>query len=379
MLVCTLVVPLDQGCAPDSHLSCALHQPWTPSDCQWSLCRLWRQGTLQPGGSCRLGCSSTRASSGSLRRSRSALCSHCASCSAHRARHLACTVSHSASLAGFACRTDAHITLLQGLLSGVPRGRLILLDLYAEVFPIWLRTASFYGIPFIWCMLHNFGGNTGAKAHLHCRAASDASVAKPVSLAVGPSSATRLARWEPPSSSSCADTQGCMRRCPMWWRAGRRPPCAARRAAWSARGCAWRASSRTRWCTTSWQSWPSGGCAANGLWPGIPEKSRQCSHDGPRLRRPQPPVHCILTLKHRFACRHSAPQLEHWVELYAQRRYGTATPPAVVHAWQTLAATVYSCLDGAVDHVRACCPPCRSICARNPAEQRPSSCFAAQS
>ena len=52
--------------------------------------------------------------------------------------------------------------LLQGLLSGVPRGRLILLDLYAEVFPIWLRTASFYGIPFIWCMLHNFGGNTGA-------------------------------------------------------------------------------------------------------------------------------------------------------------------------------------------------------------------------
>lgn len=55
-----------------------------------------------------------------------------------------------------------HITL-QGLLSGVPRGRLILLDLYAEVFPIWLRTASFYGIPFIWCMLHNFGGNTGAR------------------------------------------------------------------------------------------------------------------------------------------------------------------------------------------------------------------------
>jgi Alpha-N-acetylglucosaminidase (NAGLU) tim-barrel domain len=56
-----------------------------------------------------------------------------------------------------------QLLLLQGLLSGVPRGRLILLDLYAEVFPIWLRTASFYGIPFIWCMLHNFGGNTGAK------------------------------------------------------------------------------------------------------------------------------------------------------------------------------------------------------------------------
>ncbi len=59
-----------------------------------------------------------------------------------------------------------RLLLLQGLLSGVPRGRLILLDLYAEVFPIWLRTASFYGIPFIWCMLHNFGGNTGA-SHTH--------------------------------------------------------------------------------------------------------------------------------------------------------------------------------------------------------------------
>ena len=46
------------------------------------------------------------------------------------------------------------------------------------------------------------------------------------------------------------------------------------------------------------------------------------------------------------------------MELYAQRRYGTATPPAVVHAWQTLAATVYSCLDGAVDHVRIRCPHC---------------------
>lgn len=49
------------------------------------------------------------------------------------------------------------------MLSGVPRGRLILLDLYAEVFPIWLRTASFCGIPFIFCQLHNFGGNSGGR------------------------------------------------------------------------------------------------------------------------------------------------------------------------------------------------------------------------
>ncbi len=47
-------------------------------------------------------------------------------------------------------------------MQGVPQGRLVLLDLYAEVFPLWSRTQSFYGAPFIWCMLHNFGGNTGA-------------------------------------------------------------------------------------------------------------------------------------------------------------------------------------------------------------------------
>lgn len=44
-------------------------------------------------------------------------------------------------------------------MSGVPQGSLILLDLYAEVFPLWKRTDSFYGAPYIYCMLHNFGGN----------------------------------------------------------------------------------------------------------------------------------------------------------------------------------------------------------------------------
>ena len=46
-------------------------------------------------------------------------------------------------------------------LQGVPKGQMIVLDLYAEVRPVWQRTESFYGQPFIWCMLHNFGGNIG--------------------------------------------------------------------------------------------------------------------------------------------------------------------------------------------------------------------------
>lgn len=35
---------------------------------------------------------------------------------------------------------------------------MIVLDLFAEVRPVYNFTQSFYGQPFIWCMLHNFGG-----------------------------------------------------------------------------------------------------------------------------------------------------------------------------------------------------------------------------
>lgn len=38
------------------------------------------------------------------------------------------------------------------------QGRMIILDLFAELSPVYQRTESFYGQPFIWCMLHNFGG-----------------------------------------------------------------------------------------------------------------------------------------------------------------------------------------------------------------------------
>ncbi|KAM9837215.1 alpha-N-acetylglucosaminidase [Aulostomus maculatus] len=50
---------------------------------------------------------------------------------------------------------------IQALLHGVPLGRMIVLDLFAETEPIFSYTRSFYGQPFIWCMLQNFGGNNG--------------------------------------------------------------------------------------------------------------------------------------------------------------------------------------------------------------------------
>jgi alpha-N-acetylglucosaminidase len=38
---------------------------------------------------------------------------------------------------------------------------MLVLDLWSELQPAWKQTNGFYGKPFIWNMLHNFGGRTG--------------------------------------------------------------------------------------------------------------------------------------------------------------------------------------------------------------------------
>ncbi|XP_074573101.1 alpha-N-acetylglucosaminidase [Curcuma longa] len=48
---------------------------------------------------------------------------------------------------------------MKALLHSVPIGKMIVLDLFAEVKPIWIQSSQFYGVPYVWCMLHNFGGN----------------------------------------------------------------------------------------------------------------------------------------------------------------------------------------------------------------------------
>ena len=50
---------------------------------------------------------------------------------------------------------------MQALLHDVPTGGMVVLDLRYEVAPIWSLTESYYGTPFIWNMLHNFGGRSG--------------------------------------------------------------------------------------------------------------------------------------------------------------------------------------------------------------------------
>jgi alpha-N-acetylglucosaminidase len=43
---------------------------------------------------------------------------------------------------------------------------MIVLDLYNEAQPQWNRTSSYFGKPWIWCELHNYGGNMGFEGNL---------------------------------------------------------------------------------------------------------------------------------------------------------------------------------------------------------------------
>jgi len=48
---------------------------------------------------------------------------------------------------------------IQALLSAVPDDKMLILDLWSERFPVWNRTHAYYGKPWLWCMLQNFGQN----------------------------------------------------------------------------------------------------------------------------------------------------------------------------------------------------------------------------
>ncbi|KAI6855210.1 hypothetical protein D0864_08970 [Hortaea werneckii] len=46
-------------------------------------------------------------------------------------------------------------------LGGVADADMLILDLFSESQPQWQRTGSYYGKPWIWCQLHDYGGNMG--------------------------------------------------------------------------------------------------------------------------------------------------------------------------------------------------------------------------
>ncbi|NQT14203.1 MAG: alpha-N-acetylglucosaminidase N-terminal domain-containing protein, partial [Planctomycetes bacterium] len=49
----------------------------------------------------------------------------------------------------------------KALLGSVPDDRMIVLDLFCENRPVWSSTEAFYGKPWVWCIIHNFGGRVG--------------------------------------------------------------------------------------------------------------------------------------------------------------------------------------------------------------------------
>ncbi|CAK4077588.1 unnamed protein product [Aphanomyces euteiches] len=66
---------------------------------------------------------------------------------------------------------------IQAYVGGVPDDKMIILDLYSEVVPIWKKSHNYFGKPWIYCVLHNFGGNMGLRGDLPTLA-SDPVVAK---------------------------------------------------------------------------------------------------------------------------------------------------------------------------------------------------------
>ena len=63
---------------------------------------------------------------------------------------------------------------IEALLKAVPDNKMILLDLAAEIEPVWKRTDAFYGKPWIWNQLNNFGGNVNLFGRLEGVAAGPA-------------------------------------------------------------------------------------------------------------------------------------------------------------------------------------------------------------
>lgn len=49
---------------------------------------------------------------------------------------------------------------LKAMIRAVPENKMIILDYFAEKEEVWRNTHAWYGAPYIWCYLGNFGGNT---------------------------------------------------------------------------------------------------------------------------------------------------------------------------------------------------------------------------
>jgi len=55
---------------------------------------------------------------------------------------------------------------VRAYVTSVPLGSMLILDLQSDLTPFYEDYDSYYGQPFIWCTLHNFGGQLGLYGHL---------------------------------------------------------------------------------------------------------------------------------------------------------------------------------------------------------------------
>lgn len=55
---------------------------------------------------------------------------------------------------------------IEAYLSGAPKGDMLILDLFSDHCPQWERTKSYYGHHWVYCELHDFGGNMGLEGSM---------------------------------------------------------------------------------------------------------------------------------------------------------------------------------------------------------------------
>jgi alpha-N-acetylglucosaminidase len=65
----------------------------------------------------------------------------------------------------FSSETFWTTELVQAYLGGVGNDSMIILDLYSEAQPQWQRLDAYYGKHWIWCELHDYGGNMGLEGN----------------------------------------------------------------------------------------------------------------------------------------------------------------------------------------------------------------------
>ncbi|KVI06376.1 Alpha-N-acetylglucosaminidase, partial [Cynara cardunculus var. scolymus] len=199
---------------------------------------------------------------------------------------------------------------MQALLHSVPIGKMIVLDLYAEVNPIWTTSNQ--------CMLHNFAGNVEMYGVLD-------------SVGSGPIEA-RISK----NSTMVSQVLNCHLLHILFTMLNLAPNFACRvmqhyliSELWLVLECQWKVLSRIPWFTISCLKW----------------------HFSTRKLMSRKPKTFFDFSNFVLIIINNIHVIQKWVDSYSTRRYGKFVP-SVQEAWSILYHTVYNCTDGAYDKNR---------------------------